>query len=71
MTATLSFNLPEEKYEFDAAVNGDLWRSVVFDLCEELRRLTKDETYPLDCYTLYFVRDRIRELMKEDNLFFD
>ncbi len=71
MTATLSFNLPEEKYEFDAAVNGDLWRSVVFNLCEELRRLTKDETYPLDCSTLYFVRDRIGELMKEDNLFFD
>ena len=71
MTATLSFNLPEEKYEFDAAVQGDLWRSVVSELSEELRRRTKQETYPLDCGTLNFVRDRIWELMKENNLSFD
>ena len=36
MTATLTFQLPEERLEFDCATKGRDWRSVVSDLDEDL-----------------------------------
>ena len=38
MKATLKFNLPEEQYEFDSAVNGCQWHNLVSDLDEKLRQ---------------------------------
>ena len=71
MTANLSFTLPEEKYEFDAAVQGEQWRGVVVELDEILRRALKGENHLLDYETTRFVRDRIAELMEESNLSFN
>ena len=71
MTASLSFTLPEEKYEFDAAVQGEQWRGVVVELDEILRRALKGENHLLDYETTRFVRDRIAELMEESNLSFN
>ncbi len=41
MKATLEFNLPEEAEEFRVAQDGGAWKSVVWDLYEELRRWSK------------------------------
>ena len=45
MKAILEFDLPEEKYEFDSAVNGCQWRSLVFDLDEKLRQDIKHQRF--------------------------
>lgn len=41
MKASLTFRLPEEQNEFSNAINGDLWRGVLRELVEELRRHSK------------------------------
>ena len=38
MKATLKFNLPEEQYQFESAVNGCQWHNLVSDLDEKLRQ---------------------------------
>ena len=38
MKAILEFDLPEEQYEFDSAVNGCQWHNLVSDLDEKLRQ---------------------------------
>lgn len=38
MKATLSFNLPEESIEHLAALHGAEWKSIVWELTEQLRR---------------------------------
>lgn len=41
MKATLSFNLPEEKYEFESAVNGTKYRGIMWDINEAIRAYLK------------------------------
>ena len=43
MKATLEFDLPEEQYEFDSAVNGCQWHNLVSDLDEKLRQDIKHQ----------------------------
>ena len=45
MKAILEFDLPEEKYEFDSAVNGCQWRNLLFDLDEKLRQDIKHQRF--------------------------
>tara|TARA_R110000824_G_scaffold275665_1_gene464318 strand:- start:394 stop:657 length:264 start_codon:yes stop_codon:yes gene_type:complete len=45
MKAILEFDLPEEQYEFDSAVNGRQWHSLVFDLDEKLRQDIKHQRF--------------------------
>ncbi len=73
MTASLSFNLPEDRYEFDAAVQGEQWRNTLSELDQELRnRIKYDENKNALCSnTMSFVRERISELMAANNLSFD
>lgn len=37
MIATLSFNLPDEQYEFDCAVNARKYRQLLIELWNEFR----------------------------------
>lgn len=37
----LEYKLPEETYAFNAATHGAKWRSVVYELANELRTKTK------------------------------
>jgi hypothetical protein len=46
MTATLTFQLPEERFDFDCATKGRDWRSVVSDLDEDLRQKVKHGDSP-------------------------
>lgn len=52
MTATLTFDLPEEQEEFETAVNGQKYRSVLSELDNYLRGRLKysdltDEQYKI------------------------
>jgi hypothetical protein len=73
MTATLSFNLPEDRYEFDAAIQGEQWRSALNELDQELRnRIKYEENKNNLCpNTVSFLRERISEIMAANNLSFD
>lgn len=73
MTASLSFNLPEDRYEFDVAIQGEQWRNVVNELDEDLRTRIKygENKNTLCSTTMSFVRERISEMMAANNLSFD
>lgn len=73
MTASLSFTLPEDRYEFDAAVQGEQWRNTLSELDQELRsRIKYEENKNNLCpNTMSFLRERISELMAANNLSFD
>ena len=83
MKATLKFNLPEEQYQFNSAVNGCQWHDLVSDLDEKLRQEIKhqkvDTITPVagvepqaleNCYieALQYVRDYCLEEIKDRSL---
>ena len=41
MKAILEFNLPEDNYEHETAVNAGKWKSVVYEITERLRSRIK------------------------------
>lgn len=73
MTANLSFTLPEDRYEFDAAVQGEQWRNTLLEFAQELRsRIKYEENKNNLCLnTMSFLRERISEIMAANNLSFD
>ena len=74
MKAILEFNLPEENDEFDLAVNAVKWYSVCWELDQYLRSKTKyaPDSMPNEVYeALNETRDKLRELLIENNINFD
>jgi len=73
MTAKLEFDLPDERYEFECAVNAEKWRSVIWELDQKLRSLVKysvnSET--VDIPTVDFIWGELRDLIESSNLSFD
>ena len=43
MTATLTFNLPEDQHEHQLALDGWKWKAVVSDIAEKLRTHLKHD----------------------------
>lgn len=43
MTATLTFNLPEDQYEHQLALDGWKWKAVVSDIADKLRTHLKHD----------------------------
>ena len=83
MKAILKFNLPEDQYEFNSAVNGCQWHNVVSDLDEKLRQEIKHQDFSSitavagvepqvleNCYAeaLQHVRDYLLDEIKERSL---
>lgn len=70
MQATLQFELPDEQHEFDKAVNGHKYASVLWYLDDHLRsRLKYEEGLSQDAYdALQATRDKLRELTQEYNI---
>ena len=62
MKATLEFNLPEDKYEWENAVNADRMMRALWDINDELRKLWKYEELNEDEWNMV---DRIREKFNE------
>jgi hypothetical protein len=71
MKAILEFNLDEERAEFDFAINGSKYHSVIWDLDNHLRGLTKyaPDSQSEDTYNaLQETRDKINELLRDYNV---
>lgn len=47
MKATLSFNLPEERDEFETAVNAGKYRSALFEIAQRVFRPARKHGYPV------------------------
>ena len=74
MKAILEFNLPEDQDEFNQAVKGGDWRSLVWDFDQYLRSNTKyaPDGMPADEYRAYEkVREHLRYMISEMNLSLD
>ena len=73
MIARLEFDLPDERYEFECAVNAEKWRSVIWELNQKLRSLVKysvnSET--VDSPTVDFIWGELRDLIESSNLSLD
>ena len=70
----LTFDLNEERSDFELAVNAFKWYSVAWDLDQELRRRTKyasDEDDEKVVEALYKLRDDFREIMTNNGVSFD
>ena len=69
MTATLTFQLPEEQEEFYHAAKGADWRMVLEDLDGYLRgRLKHEELTPNEAKALDEVRQKLHEFLQERGL---
>jgi len=69
MNATLKFDLPEERDDFEIAVNGWKYRSVLWDLDNFLRSKLKYEELNDGEYAVYEkVREQLWNLLNEDSL---
>lgn len=74
MKAKLKFNLPEDSHEFEMATKGAKMHSVLWEMDQWLRGNTKHapDTMSDDTYKAFdLCRDKLRELMNEDNISFD
>lgn len=67
MIAKLEFTLPEEDHEFQTAVDGFRWKSVVWEMNEWLRQKIKYE----DRNDLEPVRTALREEIEQRGLSLD
>jgi len=72
--ATLTFDLPEEQYDFEQAVNAGKFRTVLWDLDQFLRNKTKyasNDTTEEQLTAYYALRDELHKLMDEHNITLD
>jgi len=72
--AILKFNLNEEQYEFEQAVNAGKYHSVLWDLDQFLRSKTKyasDDATEEQLAAYYALRDELHKLMEEYNITLD
>lgn len=71
MKAILEFDLREERVEFDFAINGEKYYSMICDLDNHLRALIKyaPDTQSDDTHkALQETRDKLYQLLNEYNL---
>ena len=71
MKAILEFNLPDDQQDFDLAINGMKFWSVLYDLDQSLRTKTKyaPDSLPQDKYDAYQeIREELRELMSNNDI---
>lgn len=70
MTATLTFNLPEDQYEHQLALDGLKWKAVVSDIAESLRSRLKydDVLHDEAARVLYNLRNEIFQNLEDRGL---
>lgn len=70
----MEFNLPDEEVEFNMCVNGRKMHLVLWEMDQWLRANTKyaPDSTSEDTYSAYEkCREKLRELMMEENISFD
>lgn len=67
MKATLEFNLPDDKEDFDLATRALSWYSIVWDMDQYLRsRLKYEDSLSEDSYkALEEAREKLREIIND------
>lgn len=72
MNGILEFNLPEENDDFQAALNGQNYKSAIWDFDQLLRSEMKYKELSDDTYQAYkFCRAELRKILEQDNLFIE
>ena len=74
MKAKLTFKLPEDRYEFDMAVNGNNWHNVAWEMYQYLRGKTKypsDDAHEEYTQARSDCKDELFRIMQENNVDFD
>ena len=71
MKAKLTFILPEDRYEYDMAVNGNKWYNVVWDMYQYLRGKTKyapEGTHEEYIKAMYECKDELFRIIADNGL---
>ena len=70
MKAILEFNLPEDKVDFDLALQGSDWKHVCWEMDQLLRKHLKynEDLSEDEVKMLQYVRDEFWRMMNESNL---
>lgn len=74
MKATLEFNLPDDQDQYDLVNKAWNFWNVLYELDQELRAKTKyaPDDLPKEKYDAYEeIRDKLHELMSENNINLD
>ena len=71
MKAKLTFDLPEDRYEYDMAVNGSKWYSVAWEMFQYLRGKTKyapDNTHEEFIKAMYECNDELMRIIRHNGV---
>ena len=72
MKAVLEFDLPEDNYDFQAAINGNNYKSAIYNFDQLLRSEMKYKELSNETYNAYeWCREELRKILAEDNLFIE
>jgi len=72
MKAILEFDLPEDNTDFQAAINGQNYKSAIWDFDQLLRSEMKYKELSDETYNAYkWCREELRKILLEDNLFIE
>jgi len=72
MKAKLTFNLPEDKHEWENAIRADAMFCALWDLSQELRTLWKYEELSEEEWNMVErIRDKFYEILSEHNINLD
>ena len=72
MKAKLTFNLPEEQEDFNDAVNGTAFKSVVWELDQYMRSQLKHGDLADDVHDkVQEIRDQLHSILNDNNVMYE
>lgn len=72
MKAILEFDLPEDNHDFQAAINGNNYRSCIWDFNQLLRSEMKYKQLTEDTYKAYeYCQEELRRILEQDNIYIE
>ena len=72
MKALLEFDLPEDNYDFQAAINGNNYKTAIYNFDQLLRSEMKYKELSNETYNAYeWCREELRKILAEDNLYIE
>ena len=72
MKAILEFDLPKDNQDFQSAINGNNYKSAIWDFDQLLRSEMKYKELSDDTYKAYdYCRTELRKILEQDNLFIE
>ena len=69
MKAKLTFDLPEDKYEWENAIRADAMYAALWDISQDLRKLWKYEELSEEEWKMVErIRDKFHEILSDHNI---